>query len=637
MKRLRSPWLWVFIGWTVVALVLGLLLGKRPAVNPITLQREFVADGFNVLAAVVGSWIALAIGVSIIGSLGALASGADRQMLVAKYLRRKLSPMFAALAVTLCTAMVIIVISVMGGFLQMWRDTAKRLTGDLTVSAGLAGFPRYELALEVIRNVPEVEAASAMIKTYGLVKLRTARTGNRQESIERAEIVGINPEELNNVVPYKDCLYWTRDRVDGQVKQYSRGPGDVPFRRVGVVDRLLSDVDMVDAAMQFKPPASWQSDLPGIAIGVAMSGTARDEKGNFVIYSAPALGDDVTVTVAPLTDNAGILDRAVGKFTIVNEVQSGFIEYDQARIWVPFEVLQKMLEMEPQRKVGPDNLPTGEMTEARASVILIRGRPGIDLNVLYDRVERALAGHPKLAEIGLHHRVKTWIEEHRMILGAVENEKSLLVFLFAIISLVALVMVATTFYNFVLEKTRDIGVLRAIGTSHLGVAGLFLGYGLVIGVVGAAAGLGLAYLIVDNLNGIQWYLENFTGATAFIALMAIVGLAIAVVIRHFTLPLPTADSPRWRNWLWLLCPLAMALIAFIILRASPEFAFDLRARFSIKIWDARIYYFETIPTDMNPREITFILAFAVLASVLGSLLPAIRAARLDPVEAIRYE
>ena len=48
-------------------------------------------------------------------------------LLIFKYLRRKLVPLFAAAAVTLCTALMIVVISIMGGFLQQWRDSAKKL------------------------------------------------------------------------------------------------------------------------------------------------------------------------------------------------------------------------------------------------------------------------------------------------------------------------------------------------------------------------------------------------------------------------------------------------------------------------------------------------------------------------------
>ena len=47
--------------------------------------------------------------------------------------------------------------------------------------------------------------------------------------------------------------------------------------------------------------------------------------------------------------------------------------------------------------------------------------------------------------------------------------------------------------------------------------------------------------------------------------------------------------------------------------------------------------FDTIPNTMNPREVTVIVAVAILASLLGALVPAIRAARMHPIEALRWE
>jgi lipoprotein-releasing system permease protein len=56
------------------------------------------------------------------------------------------------------------------------------------------------------------------------------------------------------------------------------------------------------------------------------------------------------------------------------------------------------------------------------------------------------------------------------------------------------------------EKTKDIGVLRALGASTPGVAWLWLRYGAAIGVVGASLGLGAGYLIVTNINAIHDWL-----------------------------------------------------------------------------------------------------------------------------------
>jgi len=50
-----------------------------------------------------------------------------------------------------------------------------------------------------------------------------------------------------------------------------------------------------------------------------------------------------------------------------------------------------------------------------------------------------------------------------------------------------------------------------------------------------------------------------------------------------------------------------------------------------------VYYFERIPTDVEPIAVTGVVFGAVLIAVLASVLPALRAARLHPVEALRYE
>jgi lipoprotein-releasing system permease protein len=56
-----------------------------------------------------------------------------------------------------------------------------------------------------------------------------------------------------------------------------------------------------------------------------------------------------------------------------------------------------------------------------------------------------------------------------------------------------------------------------------------------------------------------------------------------------------------------------------------------------EVFDPTIYYFQEIPTVIDPITIVWVMAGSVLIAVLASVLPAIRAARLHPVEALRYE
>ena len=758
-RILTNYWLWlIWLGTAVVAVVGFFVVRAKLPVSELLVrelqQAELIKSsddvmhsplaGLGVLVLVVAGWFAIVLAVSFVGSFASLFSGADRFMLVTKYLRRKLAPMFAALAVTLCTAMVIIVISVMGGFLQMWRDSAKRLSGEIMISAGLTGFGHYENILADIRKLPEVESATAVINTFGIIRINNV--------VKPIEIVGVKPEELSAVVAYRESLYWTADsmaRDRAKYAAYRKAPVDLirpqaryldaievagnrdisyvaengakvsittrdKSRHLTVLDaagkslfdgpvetdaqraqipfdvrvllnfqRELANQDLVAAGMTLKPPAQWQSNLDGLVAGIGVHAGGRDGDGDFSLYTktmpapndnrqrweqhekitaaildavraktgepqlnigdrnplyrpAPVWyvpgntlpGGEVTLTVVPLTDKGVALSQSVRRFAVVNEIKSGFFEYDTKRVFIPFAALQEMLEMQSYDVVDQNTgLPTGEKSPARATAILVRGKPGVDLQLLKYQVDAVAQGL----------FVETWEEQHATMLGAVENEKGLLVFLFAIISVVAFVMVATTFYNIVLEKTRDIGVLRALGPSQLGVAGLFLGYGLTIGVVGAASGLLLAWLIVGHLNDIHHLLEQRTGHAFFLFLAAAIGAGCGGLLQ-FSLGHPNGrQSPRWRRSLWLIGAMAAAVVGVIALSASPIFARSLQHAMAIKIWDARIYYFERIPAQLNPVEVAVILFCAVLSAVVGALLPAYRAARLDPVEAIRYE
>jgi lipoprotein-releasing system permease protein len=133
---------------------------------------------------------------------------------------------------------------------------------------------------------------------------------------------------------------------------------------------------------------------------------------------------------------------------------------------------------------------------------------------------------------------------------------------------VAIFCIFCIFYMIVVEKTKDIGIIKSVGATGSGVLSLFLGYGLAIGVLGAASGLLLAYLIVHNINEIHAWLGRQMG---------------------------------------------------------------------IEIFNAETYQFDKIPSSMDPRTVYWVLATAVVAAVLGALVPAMRAAVMNPVDALRYE
>ena len=501
-------------------------------------------------------------------------------LLIFKYLRRKLAPLFAAMAVTLCTAMVIIVISVMGGFLDLMRHAAQRLTGQVTVSADLWGYPHYDKLLTGLNELPEVDAAAAIVRAYGLINLNSR--------VITVEVVGIDPASLDTVTGYRDTLYWTSQHIlDDLDRSLPSLEEMTPRQRAFYESRrqFFTQTELRDAAMIFTLPhqqvdPSSDSEDPGgeipgvrgetgVVMGIEVSPYSQRNQDGEYILRASVLDTELTLTVLPLTRRGTVMEPSVKRMTVVNEFKSGLYEIDANRVYVPFELLQQMLRMDPAEQADPETgEPTGKIEPARASEIMIRGKPGIDLATLgqavTNHVNQFQAAHTDVPPLW----VQTWKQRHATLLGAVEKEKLLLTFLFGLISIVAVAMIGVIFYMIVLEKTRDIGVLRAIGGSRGGVMAIFLGYGLAIGCIGAGLGSALAAGIVYRINEIQDLLTRY---------------------------------------------------------------------FNFTMWDPTVYYFDRVPSQLDPTEVTVIVIVAILSSVLGALIPAYLASRLNPIESLRYE
>src|SRR5450432_1576165 len=96
--------------------------------------------------------------------------------LILKYLRKRRIAWVSLIAVMLCTAMVLVVISVMGGWLRMFRETNHGLVGDEVIyRQSSEGFPYYQEMIEKIGAMPEVKAASPVINSPGLIHVNNLR------------------------------------------------------------------------------------------------------------------------------------------------------------------------------------------------------------------------------------------------------------------------------------------------------------------------------------------------------------------------------------------------------------------------------------------------------------------------------
>jgi len=106
----------------------------------------------------------------------------------------------------------------------------------------------------------------------------------------------------------------------------------------------------------------------------------------------------------------------------------------------------------------------------------------------------------------------TWQEKNEMLFNTLNSEKSLMTFLMTFIVLVASFSIAATLITVVVQKTREIGVMKAVGVSNWMVARIFLFQGSMIGLIGTTLGSlagGAVILWRDQVAAVlSWFLGH---------------------------------------------------------------------------------------------------------------------------------
>lgn len=287
----------------------------------------------------------------------------------------------------------------------------------------------------------------------------------------------------------------------------------------------------------------------GVILGISIcSARHRDAKGQIRDHYYGRPGDDVQITFPSASRKP---EAVYDWFTIVDLYESKMSEYDSTFAFVPLRKLQEMRGMLD---------PATGLTSV--SSIQLKLKPGADLNAVRDKLRDRFPPHE------FPYVVQTWRDMQGPLLAAVRLETTILNILLFLIIAVAGFGILATFFMIVVEKTKDIGVLKALGAPSRGVMSIFLSYGFSLGVVGSGVGMVFGLLFVAYINQIAFGLEWISGQEVF---------------------------------------------------------------------DPTVYYFEEIPVIVEPFTVAWVVGGAVLIAVLASVLPALRAARMHPVEALRYE
>ncbi len=174
----------------------------------------------------------------------------------------------------------------------------------------------------------------------------------------------------------------------------------------------------------------------------------------------------------------------------------------------------------------------------------------------------------KLQNKYFDYQILSWQTIHGQLLGVLATEKNMMFFLLVFIVLVAAFSITNTLITVVIQKTREIGVLKALGASSIRVMRIFVFQGLLVGLIGTVCGIGLGITFVKLRNVIVKGVSLITGRDMF----------------------------------------------------PPEF-----------------YFFNELPAAIIPGDIMVVAIITIILCTIGGIIPAWRAARLDPAKALRYE
>jgi lipoprotein-releasing system permease protein len=348
----------------------------------------------------------------------------------------------------------IIVLSVMSGFEV---DLQKKILGTnahvvvLKYGDPASGMPEYREVMDKVGKVPGVVGKTPFL--MGQVMLST------ESNVDGAIIKGVDPATAGEVTDLP------KDVLPGGDIRWLAHPEQIPVRSRYRAEKPVPEDEVIKAPSKATPAVP----LPGILLGRELAASLR-----------VLVGDPVTV-VSPLGGGmgpAGPIPRSRA-FRVAGIFYTGMFEYDSKFVYI--------------------GLPEAE------TFFGIPGATGIELKVSDVDDARRIAASVLRALDAYPYRTKDWGEMNQNLFSALRLEKLVMAIILTIIVVVAAGLIVATVTMLVLEKRKEIAVLKALGVPQGGIVKIFLSEGLQIGVAGGLLGLvsGLAWCLFIEKVGLR--------------------------------------------------------------------------------------------------------------------------------------
>jgi lipoprotein-releasing system permease protein len=387
-----------------------------------------------------------------------------------------------------------------------------------------------------ITAITVISVAGVALGVLALIIVLAVMNGFENEVIKR--IVGTNA----HIIVRNEAGIERYEEVLTRLRGMPRVTGVAPFvfSKAMVISREATDalfVRGVDLERETEVTDISSYIRPGgFRFGRDEAGLAEIVIGKEVAYSLKvAIGDTLLLARGDISESSPLgIEPLFKRFVVAGYFDSGMYDYDAAFGFISLEDAQEFYSL-------------GD----RVTGVSVR----ID-----DMYEAPAIGQAISLLLGDGYLVSDWIHLNRNLFTWMKMEKKVMFIILNLIIVVAAFNIASTLIMVVMQRTRDIGILKSMGATSKAVMRIFMLQGLIIGVIGTALG---------TAGGIV---------------------------------------------------LARILDRYELIRLPGD-----------------VYFIETVPVLLQATDISAVAAVAILICFAATLYPAWQAARLVPVEAIRYE
>lgn len=382
-------------------------------------------------------------------------------VLAARYLLKRRMSYFAVAATALCVFVVLVVITVLSGLNKEFKENTHQFAGDCVISSSsLVGFPYYDEFVSRLEKTDFVKASSVVIRNYASVSYGYSDSESRYH--RTMKILGIEPVAHNEVTGFDGWLCYNK----------------------GFPERAFEPV--------------YEPNLPGCVPGINIM-LQRDSQGGYHQPEQPARVE-FEIACFPLTAKgaparAGVDQISTRTFYYSDHADTGLAKPDGNLIFLPFDDAQLLCGMGTAVK--------------RASAIHIKFRQNVNIQAGSGKIKQLWLDFVEekkgTVNAGLLDsvQVKDWKNHERVFIAAVEIEQTMMIIVFAMLGVITVFIVFVVFYMIVSHKSKDIGILKAIGVSNGGVSFVFLIFSFFVGAIGSFLGTAAGWGFLVHINRIE--------------------------------------------------------------------------------------------------------------------------------------